>query len=128
MLELIFQLFAELLIQLASHATAELIGRGAFEVFRRPHPLNAWLAAVGYLVWGAACGLLSLLIWPNAVITAQPWRVVNLFLTPALVGCLAVLWGRWSSGHGLSAARVNTLLFGFLFALSVALIRYVGAH
>lgn len=128
MAELIAQWLGEALIYAATHLMAELMGRGAAEVFRRSQPVNPWLAVLGYLVWGVLMGLLSLVAHPVGFIAEPAWRLVNLVVTPVLVGWVMARWGSWLRHHDKTVMRLDTFFYGYLFALAMTWVRYAGVR
>jgi hypothetical protein len=61
-------------------------------------PSNPWLAALGYFMFGAIAGGISLIFLPTYLVTANGLRIANLLFTPVCV-CLAM------SGFGVWRAR-----------------------
>lgn len=121
MLELVLEVLGEFLLQAIGEALIELGLHSLAEPFRKPP--NPWLAALGYTIFGAVFGGLSLLAFP-ANLVPQPWRVLNLMLTPLAVGGIMVLMGAWRAKRGQPALRIDRFAYGYLFALSLALIRF----
>ena len=124
MLEFIFEILGEFLLQAFGEALIELGLHSLAEPFKRDHA--PWRAVLGYLLFGAALGGVSLLFFPDYLV-AKPWRMVNLFVTPFAVGGLMVLMGHWRARRGEEVLRINLFIYGFLFAASLALVRYVFA-
>lgn len=124
MLEFIFGLLGEFLLQVIVEALIEMGFRSLAEPFRRPP--NPWLAAIGYALFGAVLGGLSLLAFPNNLVQG-PWRVANLAVTPIAVGCVMAGIGAWRTRRGQHVLRIDRFGYGYLFALSVALIRFYFA-
>ena len=124
MLEFVFGLLGEFLLQLVGEALIEIGFHSLAEPFRRPP--NPWLAAIGYALFGAALGGLSLLLFPNNLVQGA-LRVVNLVATPVAVGCVLAGIGAWRARRGQSVLRIDRFSYGYLFALSVALIRFYFA-
>jgi polynucleotide 5'-kinase involved in rRNA processing len=81
------------------------------------------LAAIGYALFGATLGGLSLLLFPNNLVQGA-WRVANLVATPIAVGCVMAVLGVWRAHRGQSVLRIDRFAYGYLFALSVALVRF----
>lgn len=81
------------------------------------------MAAVGYTLFGAILGGLSLLVFPNNLIP-HAWRVANLIATPIAVGGVMALMGTWRARRGEPVYRINRFAYGYVFALSMALIRF----
>jgi hypothetical protein len=122
MFELIFHIFAEILLQ----AMAEMmfsIGLGSMgEAFsRKPNPV---LAAIGYGFFGAILGGVSLLLFPHPFIVIAFTRIVNLVVTPIVVGLVMASLGTWKLRRKKVVFRIDRFSYGYLFALSFALVRY----
>lgn len=105
---------------------AELGVRAAVEPFRKPP--NPWLAALGYCLFGAVAGAISIWIIPASFITSPTARVLNLLATPVFVGLAMMLVGRWRAEREQELVRLDRFSYGYLFALCVGLIRFAFAH
>ena len=125
MIEFLFEVVGEFLLQAIVEALVELGLHSLAEPFRRPP--NPWLAALGYTMFGAAAGGLSLLLFPSHLVAGQAWRVANLLVTPAAVGGLMCLMGAWRGRRGDTVLRIDRFAYGYLFALSLALVRFLFA-
>jgi hypothetical protein len=123
-LEFIFEVIGEFLLQAVVEALIEVGLHSLAEPFRRPP--NPWLAGLGYILFGAAIGGISLWVFPVNLVP-QPWRVVNLVATPVAVGGVMVLMGAWRAKRGQAVLRVDRFAYGYLFALSLALVRFLLA-
>ncbi len=120
MLELILELLGEFLLQVVGEALFEIGFHSLAEPFRRPP--NPWLAAIGYALFGAILGGISLLAFPNNLVP-EAWRVANLVATPIAVGAIMTLMGAWRARRGQQVLRIDRFAYGYLFALFIALIR-----
>lgn len=124
MLEFLFEVVGEFLLQAVIEILVELGVHSLAEPFRkRPSP---WLAAFGYAVFGATAGGLSLLVFPHHL-TPEDWRIAHLLATPVAVGIGMMLLGRWRARRGDDVLRIDRFACGYLFALSLALVRYFFA-
>jgi hypothetical protein len=124
MMEFLFEILGEFLLQAFGEALLEIGLHALAAPFQRaPKP---WLAALGYLLFGALLGGVSLLLFPHYLVP-PPWRVTNLFLTPFAVGGLMVAMGHWRAKRGEEVLRINRFVYGFLFAAALAVARYVFA-
>jgi hypothetical protein len=121
MLEFIFQLLGEFLLQVVGEALVEIGFHSLAEPFRRPP--NPWLAAIGYAIFGAILGGISLLVFPNNLVPWS-WRVANLVATPIAVGGVMAVIGAWRARRGQSLLRIDRFSYGYLFALGIALVRF----
>ncbi|MFZ6748851.1 hypothetical protein [Undibacterium sp. Ren11W] len=121
MIEFIFELLGEFLLQVIVEAFIEIGFHSFAEPLRRPP--NPWLAAIALILLGAILGGLSLLVFPNNLVP-QAWRVFNLIATPIAVGAAMTIIGAWRASSGQSLLRIDRFSYGYLFALSIALVRF----
>jgi hypothetical protein len=115
--ELLLQLFVEALVELGSHSVAEPLRR----------PPNPWLAVLGYALLGAALGGLSLLVFPAYFTPPGMARIANLVLTPVAVGGCMMSSGAWRARRGEALLRIDKFSYGYDFAFSLALVRFLFA-
>lgn len=125
MLELLFEFFAEFLLQIIVELLAEIGLRSTTEPFRKPP--NPWLAAIGYAIFGATAGGISLFVLPEPLVREETWRLVNLAVTPVLAGLAMAAMGAWRSRRGQQTLRIDRFSYGYLFALCMAIVRFYFA-
>lgn len=128
--ELVFWLvglLGELLLQVLFEVLAEFGLRSLGEPFRQRREASPWLAALGYTIYGAAAGGLSLLVFPLAMLQHPAARIANLALTPLLSGLAMSLVGAWRRRRGDELIRLDRFSYGVMFALAMALVRYFFA-
>lgn len=118
--ELFLQVFGELIV--------ELIGRSLHEPFRRPKPRHPFLALIGYGLFGAIIGAISLWALPSPIISTHWLRVVNLIVTPVVAGFLMERLGAWRERNHPTRERLNRFAYGYVFALSMAVVRFTWGH
>ena len=123
MLEFLLEIIGEFLLQGAAEILFELGLRPVVEPFRRQP--NPWVAAIGYLLFGAIVGGLSLLLFPNHFVIATSLRVANLVVTPIAVGLLMAGVGALRARRGQSLLRIDRFAYGYLFALALAAVRFL---
>jgi hypothetical protein len=123
----LLQFLGELVVQTVFEGLAEL-GLHAFRR-RRPEarPAHPIVAAVGYLILGAAAGGLSLLILPDSLVNGLYLRIANLVLTPLALAVIMGVIGAWRRRRDQSLVRLDTFGYAYLFALALALVRFVWA-
>ena len=124
----IFEFLSELLLQAFGELIAEWIGRSVKEPFRRPKPVHPGLAVVGYGIFGALAGSISLWVLPSLFISADWLRVLNLVATPLVAGLMMERLGAWREQRNQATIRLDTFAYGFVFALAMALVRYHWGH
>lgn len=121
-MEFLFEIFGELLLQVLTETLAEAGLHSFAEPFQRqPRP---WLAALGYLLFGAVLGGLSVWIFPNHFIASNGLRIANVVLVPIVAGlCMAAI-GAWRARRGQAVLRIDQFSYGYLFALAFGLMRF----
>ena len=121
LLEILFEFFGELLLQVVVEALSEIGLRSAVAPFRRKP--NVYLATIGYVLLGAAAGALSLWAFPLLFMGSHWARIGNVVVTPLLAGgCMAAL-GAWRRRRGQRVILLDRFAYGYLFALAMALVR-----
>ncbi len=115
--EILLQIFFELFVEFGFHSLADTV--------RKPrHPV---LSAIGFILLGAIAGGISLWLFPTSVIKNPDFRMLNLFITPVLVGGVMMLIGKIRSKKGQNLVRLDRFGYAFVFAFSMALIRFIWA-
>lgn len=124
--EFLFQVFGEVLLQAIFELLYELGFRSLADTIKRPR--SPWLSAIGFLLWGAMAGGISLLIFPASPIGDPMLRQFNLFATPVVVGIGMMLLGRLRERKGQQLVRLDRFGYAFVFAFSMALVRFIWAR
>jgi hypothetical protein len=126
----LLEIAGEFLLQIFFEAIAELFGHvfKASVPRRNKTPLRPELAAVGYMLVGAASGAASLWLMPTLFIRSEPLRFVNLVVTPLLSGATMGWIGNWRRRHDKTTLRLESFAYGFSFAFSMAVVRFVFGH
>jgi hypothetical protein len=127
-LEFLFQVLGELVLQLVAEVALELGLEGIARAADRGRSANPALAFLGYALLGAAVGGLSLVWLPSSFIRSPTWQLVNLVVTPLLAGWLMGAIGKARGRHRGAHTRLSTFLSGCGFALAMALVRYLWSR
>ena len=91
--EFLFSFLGEFVLQVLGEVFVEVGLHSLAEPFRKePRP---WLAAVGYVVFGAVIGGLSLLVFPHHLVASKGLRVANAALSPIVAGLSVAALGAW---------------------------------
>ena len=85
---------------------------------------NVWLAVLGHALLGALLGALSLWAWPHHLMRDGWPRLLNLVVTPVIAGLVMALLGRSRARRGDAVLRIDRFAYGYLFALSMAVVRF----
>lgn len=120
--EFIFSSAGEFLIQVLLEVLAELGMHRMRDTFSRPP--NPWLAAIGYALLGAVAGGVSLLVFPTLFVHTRGLQLANVILTPLAAGLFMMAIGAWRRRHEQETIRLDKFAYGYLFALSMALVRF----
>lgn len=119
---------AEIVLQVVFEALAGFGLRSLREPWRPAHEISPWVAAPGYLLYGALIGALSLWFFP-APYLQSPWaRIANVAVTPLAAGGAMSMLGAWRRRRGEPVIRLDRFSYGVLFALAMALVRFFFAQ
>ena len=121
----ILRILGELLLQIVFEALGELVIHSVKEPFRRPEPIHPILAALGYVIFGAIAGGISVWALPDLYLEAQWLRIVNLVVTPIAAGGIMAAVGAWRRRREKEVIRLESFAYGYFFALAMALVRFV---
>ena len=115
--EILLQIFLELLVELGLHSLADTV--------RKPrHPA---LSTMGFILWGAIAGGLSLWVFPASAIRSPNFRMLNLFITPILIGGVMMLIGKIRDKKGQDLVKLDRFGYAFIFAFTMSLVRFMWA-
>lgn len=124
LLLMLLQFVGEILLQIAFEAGAEFLGHVIRER-RSAKPIHPVLAAVGCVLFGALAGWLSLLVFPSLFIKKGWMRMANLVTAPLAAGLAMSLFGSLRQRHEQELIRLDRFSYGFLFALCMAVVRFL---
>ncbi len=116
--EFVLQLFLELLVEMGFQSLA-----APFRKERSPA-----LAALGHCLFGLVIGGISLWLFPQHLVASPTLRWLNLIVTPVLVGLSLMVVGEWRKRRGQIQLRLDTFAYAYLFAMSLAVVRFFGAN
>jgi hypothetical protein len=123
--EFLFSVIGEFLLQITVEVLIELGFNGVANALSERKKRNPYLAFVGYCIFGAIAGAVSLWIVPHQIIESETtYALVNLFFTPIIAGLLMSFMGYVRKSKGKEIIRLDSFLYGFTFAFFMALIRY----
>ena len=123
--ELLLQFVGEFLLQVVFELVAELGFHSLADTFKRPK--NPFLSTIGFLIWGAIAGGLSLWVVSKSPISNPDLRRINILLTPLAAGVSMMLIGKLRDRKGQDLVRLDRFGYAFVFAFSMAIVRYIWA-
>jgi hypothetical protein len=121
LLEVLLQFVGEFILQIAAEVLFELGIRSLGAPFKTAP--NPYFATIGYVLFGAIAGALSLWALPTLFIHSPTGRVVNAIFTPLVAGASMAAIGAWRTARGQRTILLDRFAYGFLFALVMALVR-----
>jgi hypothetical protein len=124
-MEILFELLGEFVLQIVFEFLAQSIFRALADPFRRNR--NIAHSMSGSLLWGTIAGGLSLLVLRHSFITNHSLRVANLMITPLLAASAMVLLAQLRLRSGKALVGLDRFADALIFALSMALVRFVLA-
>lgn len=122
--ELVFEIFGDVLLQVVLEALAEVgvhLVRGKTE---HPQSRSAWRLMLGYTLFGAIVGALSLLAFPAALAHTNAGRTATLLIAPLCAALSTVAIGRIRVKRGQAPAGIDRFMYSYLFALAFAVVRH----
>lgn len=120
--EILFQFVFEFLLQVVFEALAEFGLHSVKEPFKKPP--NPWLAAIGYAIFGTIAGAISLWLFPTLFLVSETAQISGLVLTPIAAGLAMMMLGAWRRRKNQNLIRLDKFAYGYLFALTMAVIRF----
>jgi hypothetical protein len=124
LLEIIFEFFLELLLQLIGEALVE----AGFHKFSSPpitRTLDTIFALVKYLVLGIIAGWFSTMIFPHSFIRSSKLHGMSLVITPLLAALTIYGIGWIRQRQGKERIGWDTFACAFVFAFAMALVRFL---
>jgi len=113
LIEFIFELLAELFLQLMF----TLGFRRVADVFNKP--------LIPAIIFGILSGFVSLLFFDELIISNDYARIINLILTPVLLGLFMALLGKFYRKLGVIHSSLDSFISGFCFGMAMALVRFI---
>ncbi len=122
--ELLTQFFVEIFAQMFFEILAEIGIKSFANSFRFEKSRNPILSVIGYMLLASMGAGLSLWIFPSHLITNLSFRIMNLIFTPILIGFVMSRRGKSLRSKEKQAIRLDTFAYGYIFALTFAVIRF----
>lgn len=118
----------EALLNSALEVLAGLLELALKEPLRRPEQIKPVVAIVGYMVYGALSGGLSLLLIPHHMVHSSGARLAGLFVIPLMTGLVMGGLGALRRQQDKEVIRLESFVYAFCFALATALVRLIWAR
>ena len=125
--ELLFAILGaifEVLLELAGSLLVDLGLRSVKEPTVPRDERNPIFAGVGYALFGLVAGFVSLLIFPEAIARSEKFHGINILISPVLAGLAMAGFGWVLERSGKRRLRLDSFVYGFVFAMPMALVRF----
>ena len=124
-MEIVFELVFEGIVYLLGELIVELGFRSLGETVASRHERNPILAGIGYALLGTIAGGVSLLIFPEPFVRSERFHGINLLISPVLAGLGMAGLGWLLDRSGKRRLQLDSFVFGFIFALPMAIVRFL---
>jgi hypothetical protein len=123
--EIVLGFIVEVLIPLIFEISCEFLWHCLGQTFVSRESRTPIFAGIGYFLFGLILGGLSLLIFPQSFVRSKSFHGISLLITPVVCGLIMAAIGRWRERHGETLLRLDSFVYGFVFAFAMALVRFV---
>ena len=131
-MELIFEILLQFIIEIFGQVIFEILAelgiRSISNALGFEKPKNPFLAAFGYIILASISAGISLYFFSIHYVKRSELRLINLIISPLLVGGLMGVRGRFLVKKQKEPIRIDSFFYGYLFAITFALIRFFFAH
>jgi LytS/YehU family sensor histidine kinase len=119
------ELFAEVLLEVFFETVFSVLVRIVHRVFDGVDSENPILSAIGYLAFGLVAGIASVWLLPHHLVHPSRYHGISLLISPMIAGLIMSQIGSFLRRKDKTTVRIESFLYGFTFALGIAIIRLV---
>ena len=123
--EILFEVVFEFILQVFGELLFEVGLRSVSEPFKDRETRNPVLAFIGYALAGAVVGALSLSVIPRPLFRTAGFHGVSLIVSPLLAGAAMSGLGWLRRRQGKRLLRLDSFVYGAIFAFGMALVRFL---
>ncbi|MBZ5530914.1 MAG: hypothetical protein LAO20_05740 [Acidobacteriia bacterium] len=118
----------EALVEYVAAAVLDLLLRSLKEVFADARMRSPLAAFVGYMLFGAIFGVVSLALFPHPLVHPSRFHGISLLIGPTITGLMMSATGAVLRSYHKPASQLESFGYGFAFAFGMALMRVVFAR
>jgi len=118
----LFALVARIVVSLLANCIAEMGWAGFLHTLQRER--NPVLSTIGFVIWGALAGAVSLWPFPHLVIANHWLSLANLALTPLACAIAATFVGEKLGEYDSRFIERSRFFYAFALAATMALVRF----
>jgi hypothetical protein len=119
----ILELFGDVILQILFEVSFSLLARIVRSVFDGVDTENPIFAAVGYLLFGLVAGVASFFLFPYHLVRPSRFHGISLLISPLFTGLIMSQVGALLRRKDMTTVRIESFLYGFTFALGLAIVR-----
>lgn len=123
--ELLLGFIVEVVLPVIAEIAFEFLWHCLGQPFVSRERRNGIFAGIGYFLIGLILGGLSLLVFPQSFARSENFHGISLLVTPVTAGLVMSAIGRWRLRQGKTLLRLDSFIYGFVFAFPIALVRFV---
>ena len=125
-MEILLEIILEFLVTLIFEFSAEFGLRSANHILYNKRT-NVYVSLLGYIVLAIIFAGISLLVFKNHFFQNENLRHYSLLIMPIILGLLMKYKGSRMQRKGLDTIKLDSFWYGFSFALTFGLVRYLLA-
>lgn len=118
--EIVFELFSELFLEILW----SVFSHSLLTPFATHDKDNRIGSFISYAIVGIISGFISIYIFPSSFIKNETIQLINLIPSPIILGILFSWYGRIREKKGLETIALDKFSYGYIFALSMGIVRY----
>ncbi|TAN39692.1 MAG: hypothetical protein EPN25_10310 [Nitrospirae bacterium] len=121
-IEFICSFFGDFLLQVVAELVIEF---GLQRLSEEPEKCKPFISFVGYGLLGLAAGGLSLYVFPHPFVRSARFHGISLIISPLFTGLAMSGMGNLRRRQGKLVLRIDSFIYGFIFAFGMSLIRFL---
>ena len=125
MLAAILEILGEVFLEVCLEFLASLLVRVGRRAISTPPRQGRFFTGFLFAVFGASAGLLSVRIFPHPLVHPSRFHGMSLLISPIITGLVMFATGRLELRLGRKPTQIETFWIGFVFALALAIVRFV---
>ncbi len=125
LLGVLLEVLGEALLEFSMGAIADALSRLLRRLFVTTYRMGPIQSGAIFALLGCGAGFFSLAAFPHPIFGARPFHGASLLISPLATGLGMSVVGWMVRHRGGRRARIETFRYGFVFALAMAIVRFV---
>ena len=119
---------AEAILEIAGESLLSLLARAIGSIFNYFFELNPIAISVGLAILGTGAGFLSVTAFPHPLVHPSRMHGLSILLSPFITGLVMSQAGRVLRKQGRKTVPIESFSYGYIFAVAMAVVRFVMVH